>query len=144
MKIHDMLARKGRNVHTVSPQQTVAQAIRLLVNHGIGSLVVMESGEIRGIITERDVLRLVDRTAEALGEVRVEEAMTRELIVAVPEDDVNHVMDVMTQNRVRHLPVVEGGRLHGIISIGDVVNELRRDAEEENRHLKSYVQGMVR
>jgi CBS domain-containing protein len=144
MKIHDMLARKGRGVHTVGPGQTVAQAIRLLVNHGIGSLVVTEGGEIRGIITERDILRLADRSPEALGEIRVEEAMTRELIVAVPDDDVQHVMDVMTKNRVRHLPVVDGGRLHGIISIGDVVNAMRRDAEEENRHLKQYVQGMVR
>lgn len=144
MKIHDMLARKGRDVQTVGPHQTVAEAIRLLVNHGIGSLVVVEGGEIRGIITERDILRLVDRTPDALSEIRVEEAMTRELILAIPDDNVQHVMNVMTQNRVRHLPVVDGGTLRGIISIGDVVNELRRDVEEENRHLKSYVQGMVR
>jgi CBS domain-containing protein len=144
MKVNNMLARKGHGVHTVGPGQTVAQAVRLLVNHGIGSLVVTEGGEIRGIITERDILRLADHSPEALGEIRVEEAMTRELIVAVPDDDVQHVMSVMTQNRVRHLPVVEGGRLYGIISIGDVVNALRRDAEEENRHLKQYVQGMVR
>lgn len=144
MKIHNILARKGRDVHTVGPQQTVAEAIRLLVSHGIGSLVVVESGEIRGIITERDILRLADRAADTLEEIRVEQAMTRELIVAVLDDNLQHCMDVMTTNRVRHLPVVEGGSLRGIISIGDVVNELRRDAEEENRHLKSYVQGMVR
>jgi len=144
MKIHTMLARKGRDVHTVGPRQTVAQAIRLLVNHGIGSLVVVESGEIRGIITERDVLRLTDREPEALGTIRVEEVMTRELIVAVPDDDVQHVMELMTKNRVRHLPVVEDGSLHGIISIGDVVNALRKDVEAENQHLREYVQGVVR
>jgi len=144
MKIHEMLGRKGRTVHTVHRGETVSQAIRLLVNHGIGSLVVVEGDAVVGIITERDVLRLADRAADALGQVRVEEAMTRELVMATPEDDVGHVMEVMTRNRVRHLPVMEGTHLHGIISIGDVVNELRRDAEAENQHLKSYVQGMVR
>jgi len=144
MKIQDILARKGREVHTVGPKQTVTQAVRLLVTHGIGSLMVVESGEIRGIITERDILRLVDRDPSALATMKVEEAMTRELVVAVPGDDVQHVMNVMTNNRVRHLPVVEGGSLHGIISIGDVVNAMRRDAESENQHLKQYVQGMVR
>lgn len=144
MKIQDILARKGRDVHTVGPKQTVTQAVRLLVTHGIGSLMVVESGEIRGIITERDILRLVDRDPSALTTMKVEEAMTRELVVAVPGDDVQHVMNVMTNHRVRHLPVVEGGSLYGIISIGDVVNEMRRDAESENQHLKQYVQGMVR
>jgi CBS domain-containing protein len=144
MKIQDILARKGREVHTVGPKQTVTQAVRLLVTHGIGSLMVVESGEIRGIITERDILRLVDRDPSALATTKVEEAMTRELIVGVPRDGVPHVMDLMTKNRVRHLPVVEGGSLYGIISIGDVVNALRRDAESENQHLKQYVQGMVR
>ena len=144
MKIQDILARKGREVHTVGPKQTVTQAVRLLVTHGIGSLMVVESGEIRGIITERDILRLVDRDPSALATMKVEEAMTRELVVAVPGDDVQHVMNVMTNNRVRHLPVVEGGSLYGIISIGDVVNAMRRDAESENQHLKQYVQGMVR
>jgi CBS domain-containing protein len=144
MKIHEMLGRKGRTVHTVSRGETVSQAIRLLVNHGIGSLVVVEGDAVVGIITERDVLRLADRAADALGQVRVEEAMTRELVMATPDDDVGHVMEVMTRNRVRHLPVMEGTHLRGIISIGDVVNELRRDAEAENEHLKSYVQGMVR
>jgi CBS domain-containing protein len=144
MKIHDMLARKGRVVHTVGPRQTVAEAIRLLVGHGIGSLVVTEGEAIRGIITERDILRLADRSPGTLGEILVEEAMTRDLLVAGPDDDVQHVMEVMTRNRVRHLPVLEGGRPQGIISIGDVVNALRRDAEEENRHLKDYVQGRVR
>lgn len=144
MKIHDILSRKGRGVHTVGPRQTVADAIRLLVKHGIGSLVVVESGEIRGIITERDILQLTDRDPSALATLRVEEAMTRELIVAVPDDDVQHVMGVMTKKRVRHLPVVDGGSLYGIISIGDVVNALRRDVESENQHLRNYVQGFVR
>jgi CBS domain-containing protein len=144
MKIHDMLGRKGRIVYTVGPGETVAQAIRLLVNHGIGSLVVLEDEVVIGIITERDVLRLADRRPVALSEVLVEEAMTRDLVVVTPDDDVGRVMNVMTANRVRHLPVMDGTTLCGIISIGDVVNELRRDAETEREHLRNYVQGIVR
>ena len=144
MKIHEMLGRKGQVVHTIGRGETVSQAVRLLVNHGVGSLVVVEGKAVAGIITERDVLRLADRMPDRLGTVTVDEAMTRELVLVTPGDDVAHVMEVMTRNRVRHLPVMEGDELVGIISIGDVVNELRRDAESENEHLKSYVQGMVR
>ncbi len=144
MKIHEMLGRKGRVVHTVGPDEKVAHAIRLLVNHGIGSLVVADGDKVVGIITERDVLRLADRRPDALGEVPVREAMTRDLVVVTPDDDVGRVMNVMTANRVRHLPVMDGTTLFGIISIGDVVNELRQDAENEREHLRNYVQGIVR
>lgn len=144
MKIDEVLGRKGQTVHTIGRHQMVSQAIRLLVNHGVGSLVVTEGDEVVGIITERDVLRLADRKPDGLGSVAVDEVMTRELVLVSPDDDVGHVMEVMTRNRVRHLPVMQGSELRGIISIGDVVNELRRDAESENEHLKSYVQGMVR
>lgn len=144
MKVDGILERKGRDVSTITPERTVAEALRLLVEHGIGSLMVLEGDETAGIITERDVLRLTDRDPELLATTRVEEVMTSDLIVAAPEDDLHRVMDVMTRNRVRHLPVVRDGSLQGIISIGDVVNALRRDAETENRHLKDYVRGLVR
>lgn len=144
MKMDALLDRKGQTVHTIGRHETVARAVRLLVNHGVGSLVVTEGTRVVGIITERDVLRLADRAPENLATLRVEKAMTRDLLVVAPTDDVGHVMEVMTHNRVRHLPVMEGADLRGIVSIGDVVNELRRDAERENEHLKSYVQGMVR
>jgi CBS domain-containing protein len=144
MKIHEVLSRKGQVVHTIAPDEPVSRAIRLLVNHGVGSLVVVEGDVTVGIITERDVLRLADRKTDGFAEIPVAEVMTRDLVVVDPGDNVAHVMEVMTQNRVRHLPVMEGGALRGIISIGDVVNELRRDAETEREHLKRYVQGMVR
>jgi CBS domain-containing protein len=144
MKVQDILDRKGRDVVTVAPGQTVAAALRLLVDHGIGSLVVLEGEEIVGIITERDVLRLTDRDPAALATTRIGEVMTQDLIWVVPEDGVDYVMDVMTRNRVRHLPVVGGGSLKGIVSIGDVVNAVRRDAEAENRYMRDYVRGMVR
>lgn len=147
MKIREMLDRKGRTVVTIESRRTISDALRLLVNQGIGSLVVKEPGDdqgIEGILTERDVLRLVDREPGALTLRSVGEVMTREVLVAEPDDDVGYLMEVMTRNRIRHLPVVEGACLRGMVSIGDVVNELRRDVEAENRYLRDYVQGVVR
>ena len=143
MKISEILSRKGSQVVSVSPDSSVTTAIRLLVNHGIGSVVVKQDTEVVGILTERDILRLVDRDDGALTSATVATAMTRDLIVALPSDDVGYVMEVLTKNRIRHLPVMEGGEIRGIISIGDVVNALRREVETENRYLRDYVQGMV-
>ncbi len=143
MKVSRILGRKGHEVVTIDPDSSVADAVHLLVERDIGSVVVTEE-TILGILTERDILRLADRDASRLDAISVKEAMTSDLIVAGPDDTVEHLMEVMTRNRVRHLPVVVEGRLQGLVSIGDVVNALRRDAEEENRHLRSYVQGTVR
>lgn len=144
MKVHEVLDRKGRDVVTVRPQMTVALAVRLLVQHDIGSVVVTEGEEILGILTERDILRLANRDPRALALLPVAEVMTRDLVVGNLDDDLTHVMEVMTTRRVRHLPVVRAGGLQGLISIGDVVNALRRSAEHENGFLRDYVQGMVR
>lgn len=144
MKVERILERKGHEVVTIAPGNTVAHALRLLVRHGIGSLVVADGSQIQGIVTERDILRLVDRGGQQLDAVSVEEIMTHDLIVAVPDDDVAYLMEVMTRNRVRHLPVVHEDRLVGLVSIGDVVNAVRRDAEAENRYLRQYVQGAYR
>jgi len=144
MKIRHILDRKGSEVRTISPASTVAEAVRLLVRHDIGSLVVTRGDEILGILTERDVLRLTDRDPRTLGVRLVEEEMTERLIVGSPEDDVAYAMEIMTRNRIRHLPVVREGRLEGLISIGDIVNALRRSVEAENRYLRDYVQGVVR
>ncbi len=144
MKVRDILTRKGEEVFTVGPGQSVDQALGLLVDHDIGSLVVVDDGTVHGILTERDILRLANRDPTGLGATRVSELMTRSLIIGVPDDEVYYVMEIMTRNRVRHLPVLEDDRLVGIVSIGDVVNHIRRDVEAENRYLKNYVQGMVR
>lgn len=141
MKIKEILGKKGSEVVTISPAEPVASAVRLLVNHGIGSVVVMDGDQAAGILTERDVLRMVDREPASLRETTVGDAMTRDLIVAVPTDDVSYVMEVMSRNRVRHLPIIDSGVVCGIISIGDVVNAMRREVESENRYLRDYVQG---
>lgn len=144
MKIREILRSKGHDVVTVTPDQTVLAAMRTLVKRNIGSVVVVEGEEIRGILTERDVLRLGAEKPELLTRKRVGEVMTTNLVIGVPDDDIEYVMEIMTRNRIRHLPVVEDGRLRGILSIGDVVNALRTSVEAENRYLHEYIHGMIR
>ena len=129
---------------TEGPDQAVLQAMRLLVEHGIGALVVTREEQIEGIISERDILRLGADDPEALATTPVADAMTSDPVVGVPGDKLDYVMEIMTKNRIRHLPIVVDGGLAGIVSIGDVVNALRRGVEAENRHLTRYVQGLVR
>jgi len=144
MKAERILSRKGHNVVTIASDRSVAEAVRVLVEHGIGSVVVTGGEEVLGILTERDILRLADRNPGGLAEIRVEEVMTRDLVVAAPQDSVPHLMELMTHHRVRHLPILEDGVLRGLVSIGDVVNALRLEAQAENTHLRQYVQGRVR
>ncbi len=148
MRIRDILRQhKGRDVKTIEVDKTVHDAICQLNEHGIGALVVMgEGGELCGIITERDVLRECGGRCIALTEpleqgcpALVQNVMTSDLIIGVPDDDLGYVMGVMTKNRVRHLPVLDDGDLVGIISIGDVVNAHVAETEFENRMLKDYV-----
>lgn len=142
MRIRDILRVKGAHVITVPSGHTVHQAMQAMVEHRIGALVV-DDGLLSGIITERDILEFVTRSPDRVGSVRVGQIMTREVIVGVPEDPVEYVMEVMTQNRVRHLPVVEGDRLVGLLSIGDIVHTIRQNIEAENRYLHDYIAGVM-
>jgi CBS domain-containing protein len=140
MLVRDVLSDKGRIVHTCAPDDTLADVVDLLVGHNIGSLVVMHEDEMVGIITERDILRASAATRGPLNSVRVSDRMTRCPVVASLGDEVEDVMCVMTERRIRHLPVVEGGRLVGIISIGDTVKAQHDELCRENHYLKSYIQ----
>lgn len=140
MLVREILAHKGQVVHTCSPDDSLAEVVDLLVGHNIGSLVVMDEGQMVGIITERDILRACATTRGPLQGLRVRDRMTRCPIVASPEDDVADVMCIMTERRIRHLPVVSSGRLMGIISIGDTVKAQHDELCRENHYLKSYIQ----
>jgi CBS domain-containing protein len=98
--------------------------------------------EIRGILTERDLLRAAASDVVRLESALVQDLMTRTVVSASPEAGIDDVMHLMTERRFRHLPVVENGRLCGIISIGDVVNSMRQTVEAENRYLHAYIQGV--
>lgn len=140
MKIRDLLGTKGSDVITVAPELPIQEAMRVLVRHNIGALVVFD-GHIRGILTERDLLRAGGDDVQRLATTRVRDLMTVEVITATAEAEIRHVMDLMTERRIRHLPVVEQERLCGIISIGDVVSALRQSVETENRYLQAYISG---
>ena len=144
MRIREVLDRKGGSVVTIEPDRTVHDAMRILVENNIGSVIVTQDGRTVGILTERDVLRLGAESPESLATTLVGEAMTRELVVGVVDDLVDYAAGVMTSNRVRHLPILDGERLTGVLSIGDVVNALKQETEVENRYLRDYIQGAVR
>ncbi len=144
MLIRDILRKKGNHVVTIESHRTVHEAIRSLVANNIGALLVISADDqLVGIFTERDILREVAERSGQLRETSVGDVMTRNVIIGVPEDTIEYVMGVMTQNRIRHLPVLEGDELAGIISIGDVVNAQLRETEFENRLLKDYIHGVT-
>ncbi len=155
MRIKDILAEKGSDVVTIDARETVRDAICRLNEHGIGALIVTgEGGEICGIVTERDILqqcgegctRLLDSEKPEPKDcpAPVQDVMTKDLVIGVPDDHIDYVMGIMTKNRIRHLPVLNGSDLAGIISIGDVVNAHMNEKEFENRLLKDYIHGVKR
>ncbi|MEX0809966.1 MAG: CBS domain-containing protein [Dongiaceae bacterium] len=142
MNVHSMLSQKGDKVVTARPDTTVIAASRMLKLERIGSVVVSSDGvRVQGILSERDIVRgLVERGPDLL-EMPVSEIMTRTVTTCAPDDDIQDVMSKMTRGRIRHLPVVENGRLRGIISIGDVVKNRLEDLETETSVLRDYIVG---
>lgn len=139
MNIAHVLAQKGVKVFTIRPELSIRQALAALAEHNIGALVVVdEATRPVGILSERDIARAAARD-ENLFVRRVGELMTREVIVGMPEDDLKSVGNTMTDRRIRHLPVVEKGRLVGIVSIGDVVKALRDQYEGEVVTLQTQI-----
>lgn len=142
MKIRDLLNEKGYEVVTVPPSFPIEDAMRLLVEHNIGSVVVASEKVVEGILTERDILRLAAKDAASMGKMKVEDVMTKDVMVALLDDSVDYVMEIMTRNRIRHLPIVDQGWMQGILSIGDVVNALRKQVEAENNYMRDYIRGV--
>jgi len=143
MIVQEILARKGSNVvRTIEPERTVEEAVAQLVEHNIGSLVVVEGGRPAGIVTERDILRCCANGLGKSADTRVAEIMTSDLIVGEAADSVDYVMGIMTKNRIRHLPILNREQeLLGMVSIGDVVQSQLQETKYENRHLRQYISG---
>ena len=141
MLIRDVVASKGSSVVTVGADATVLQAARTLVEHRIGALVVTKEGYVEGILSERDVLRLAARDPSLLPGTPVADVMTTDVVVGLVDDDLAYAMAIMTNNRLRHLPVLDKAALVGIVSIGDLVNASLTDLTAENHWLRDYVQG---
>lgn len=140
MKVKDILASKGNRVITVAKESTVLDAMSIFSANRVGSLLVVDKdNKILGIIGGRDVLMAVINNLDEIKTLTVEKIMTTNLIVGTPEDKVDYIMTVMTENRIRHIPIMEGKELKGLVSIGDVVKSQLKETHVENKYLKDYI-----
>jgi len=145
MKVKDILSEKGTEVISIEQNNTVFDAMNMFANNKVGSLLVLDDkGGIVGIMAARDVLMATLRSCEKIRETFVKEIMTKDIIIAEPDDDLDYIRSVMTANRIRHLPIVEETKLFGIVSIGDVIKAQLNESEGfkvENHYLKDYIIG---
>ena len=142
MNVETILKAKGRTVTTIPPSATIAEAVALLTRKRIGALVVSTDGrEPLGILSERDIVHGLGARGAGLMERRVDELMTRSVVTCAPQDRLADLMALMTERRIRHLPVLQGGRLAGLVSIGDVVKNRLDEMEWESSSLKTYIAG---
>jgi len=141
--ISSVLHQKKSSLWSVSPDSTVFEAIKLMAEKNIGALPVLEDGRLAGIMTERDYTRKVALQGKSSKETRVREIITAKLVTVTSDDTVEDCMRLMTENRVRHLPVVEGVNVVGIISIGDLVNWTISTQNAEIEQLEQYIAGGV-
>jgi len=139
--ITEMLDKKGRTVHTIRPESTILDAVLMLVEKKVGCLVVTDAEQLVGVITERDILNENSRRHKEIDQTRVADVMTRKVFYGRPEQTLDDVMHVMTEKRIRHLPILENEKLIGLISIGDVVKTQLDAAEHHIGHLEDYIEG---
>jgi CBS domain-containing protein len=141
VSVRQVLEAKGAQVHSVPPGASVFEALEVMAKHDIGAVVVAEGECIAGIFTERDYARKVILKGKASKETRVGDLMTPNVLTVSPSQSVDDCMQLMTENRVRHLPVVDRGRLVGIVTIGDAVKTVIAHQEATIRQLSSYIAG---
>jgi CBS domain-containing protein len=139
MRISDILRHKGSDIATVSPDATIAQAIATLAERNIGALVVSsDSNPIAGILSERDIVRSLSKVENTLSE-KVSTLMTTDVFTCGPDATTAELMELMTKNHFRHVPVAEKGQLVGLVSIGDVVSVRLHELEEERQQIEEYI-----
>jgi len=142
--VRDVLSSKGESLHSIDGQASVLEATRRMNQHKVGALVVMESGRVTGIFTERDVLTRVIAEELPPSAVPIASVMTRDVICCSPDDDLDEVSAIMKSRRIRHVPVCDfDGMLSGIISIGDVNAQYASNAEQHIHFLNDYIYGRV-
>lgn len=140
MLVSDLIKRKGSAVASAPPETTVAALLDLLAEHGIGAVVVSADGRtVAGIVSERDVVRKLRASGPALLAAPIADVMTADVATTAPGDTVENLMRLMTERRIRHVPVVTGGALAGIVSIGDVVKSRIDELEADRDQLIDYI-----
>lgn len=139
MTIASILREKGGTVATAAADMSVHDIVAMLHDQRIGALIVAENGRIAGVVSERDVVRCLHQKGVAILEAQARDIMTAPVLTVAPGDSIGSAMELMTARRIRHLPVVDGESLVGIVSIGDLVKRRIDDAEREAADLKGYI-----
>jgi len=138
-QVRHLLDRKGPAIYSVKPDDPVLEAIRVMAERHVGALVVMDGARLVGIVSERDYARKIILKGRSSADTPVSQIMSSPVRTVVPESSVQECMELMTEHRVRHLPVLESGRVIGVVSIGDLVKEVIRDQQETIEQLESYI-----
>jgi len=140
-KVSQLLEDKGKAVHTIAPDDSVFSALEQMAEHNIGALPVMEGNKLIGLISERDYARKVILHGHTSRDLEVRDIMSAQVMCAAPDDDVERCMAVMTEKRVRHLPVIEKGKLVGLVSIGDLVKSIISEQQFVIEQMTNYIAG---
>lgn len=137
--VREVLAGKRAGVHAIAPDEPVLEAIQMMADRSIGALLVMRGSELVGILSERDYARKVILRGRSSAETPVWEIMSAPVTTVSPDDSVNTCMMLMTERRIRHLPVVQGGEVIGVLSIGDLVKQVIEEQQHEIAQLQRYI-----
>jgi len=141
LQVKHLLDEKGRNVFAISPGEPVLAAIRAMAEHGIGALLVLDGDALVGVVSERDYARKIILNNRSSSDTPVRDVMTPTVITVSPADSVDTCMRLCTDSRVRHLPVVEGGKVVGVVSIGDLVKAVINEQGVQIEQLQRYIAG---
>jgi len=139
--VSQLLDTKGRQVFAIAPDEPVLRAMQVMATQKIGALMVLDRGQLVGVVSERDYARKVILMNRSSRDTPVRDIMTSPVISVLPSDTVLHCMQLMTERRVRHLPVVAGGKVEGLLSIGDLVKALLKEQSEQIQQLQNYIAG---
>jgi CBS domain-containing protein len=145
LKISDILRHKSdttrADVVTIAPSDTVTDLVAALAEHNVGALIALEGGRVAGIVSERDVVRRIAELGSAVLEAPVSTIMTTSVVSCSSDDQVDSIAETMTERRIRHMPVIDGDEVIGVISIGDVVSSRMRQLESDRGQLEQYISG---
>lgn len=139
MFISEILRRKGSAVVTIDPDGTVGDVVRLLAEHRIGAVVIVQDGRTIGIVSERDVVRRLGEIGAGVLDLKARELMSSDVVTCTPKDNLDDIAQQITERRIRHLPVLSGDELVGIVTIGDVVAARMHELERTRVQLESYI-----
>jgi CBS domain-containing protein len=139
--VRDLIKIKGNAVWTISPATSVLDTLKFMADKDVGALLVVDEDQILGVISERDFVRSIAQTEQCLLQAMAQNYMTKDVVTVSPDQTIDDCMQLMTKHRIRHLPVVEGHTLVGLISIGDVVKEMISSKESMINNLENFIEG---